>query len=102
MTRSDQDFKKRSRSSDGAALENTIGEMTRTVYSISASSSSSIFLEKGQEGSIGILMSKTLTPYLPLGKEPDIPQGQRNCFDQQTSHQNEPYQSEIGKQFDGI
>ena len=51
---------------------------------------------------MGIPMSKMLTPYLPLGKEPDISQGQRSCFDQQTSYQNEPRQSGIGKQFDGI
>ena len=47
-------------------------------------------------------MSKTLTPYLPLGKEPNISQGQRNGFDQQTGYQNESDQSEIGKQFDDI
>jgi len=51
---------------------------------------------------MGITMSKLLTPYLPLGNEPDTSQVQRNCFDQQTSDQNEPRQSEIGKQFDGI
>ena len=44
--RSDQDFKKRSRSSDGAALENIIGRMMRIVCGISASYSS-ISLEKG-------------------------------------------------------
>ena len=49
-----------------------------------------------------IPMSKTLTPYLPLGKEPDISQGQRNGFDQQTRYQNESDQSEIGKQSDDI
>ena len=47
-------------------------------------------------------MLKTLTPCLPLGKVPDRSQGQRNGFDQQTSHQNESDQSEIGKQFDDI
>ena len=49
-----------------------------------------------------IPMSKALTPYLPLGKEPDISQDQRNWSIQQTSGQNEPRQSEIGKWFDGI
>ena len=47
-------------------------------------------------------MLKTLTPNFPLGKVPDISQGQRNGFDQQTSYQNESDQSEIGKQFDDI
>ena len=47
-------------------------------------------------------MTMTLTPYLPLEKEPKISQGERNFFDQQTSDQNESRQSEIRKQFDGI
>ena len=72
--------------------------MERTASGISAS----YFLEKGQKGSMGVPMSMMLTPYLPLGKEPTISQGQHNCFDQQTSDQNERCQSEIGKQFDGI
>ena len=67
-----------------------------------SASYSSIFLEKGQKGSMGIPMTMTLTPYLPLEKEPKISQGERNFFDQQTSDQNESRQSEIGKQFDGI
>jgi len=78
--RGDQNFKKRCRSSDGAALENIIGKITRTVWGISASYFS-IFLEKSQEECMGIPMSKTLTPYVPLGKVPDISQGQRNGFD---------------------